>query len=132
ADPGACRLRDAIAAANTNAPVNGCFGGLAEAPDLIMFAVNGKINLGSELVPTGSVAIRGPGATKLTLSGQNASRIFNPGAGGDYTLSGLTIANGNGNGGGIVALFLSSLAVSECVFRNNVTSNNGGALVVQG
>jgi hypothetical protein len=56
--------------------VNGCAAGLAEAPELVTFSVNGTINLTSEPFATRSVAIRGPDASKLTLSGQGASRVF--------------------------------------------------------
>src|SRR5213075_2861232 len=97
-DPGKCTLRDAISAANTNVPVGeaGCPAGLATAPDLITFGVNGTIALGSSLVPTGSVAIRGPGASKLKIDGQGASRVFVFGSvpGGDYTLTGVAVENG--------------------------------------
>jgi len=49
-----------------------------------------------------NLTITGPGADQLTISGDNASRVFNI-TSGTVIISDLTIANGNkmGNGGGI-------------------------------
>ncbi len=137
ADPGKCRLRDAIVAANGNSAVNGCAAGLAEAPDLITFSVNGTIQLTSELLPVQSAAIRGPGASRLVLSGQGTTRVFDLGFSGsvlqgDYTLTGLTIANGNVDfGAGIQALGQHTVALSEVAMRGNLATSNGGALYTQ-
>ena len=51
-----------------------------------------------------NLTIQGPGANLLTISGNNASRIFNIQAGMTAGISGLTISNGNSasDGGGIV------------------------------
>jgi hypothetical protein len=134
ADVGKCRLRDAVAAANTNASVNGCSAGLSEAPDLITFSVNGTVNLTSQLALTSSAAVRGPGATRLTLSGQGTTRVFNFSTvpGGDYAITGLTIANGNANfGAGVEASSTHTTALSEVMLRNNLATSDGGALYAQ-
>lgn len=89
-----CTLRDAVTAAN-NVATN----------DVIQFntALNGQtIALGgNELVISnnGSLQINGLGANFLTISGQNASRIFRLTSGASVTILGLTITNGNGAGG---------------------------------
>src|ERR1700682_4522709 len=68
-DSGVGSLRAAIAAANAAAP----------GPNEIDFAagLHGTITLTSgELLITRSVTINGPGANKLSVSGNNASRVF--------------------------------------------------------
>ena len=80
ADSGAGTLRQAIATA---------------APgDTIDFAITGMIVLtNGELAINANLSIVGPGQTLLTISGNNASRVFNISAV-TVNLSGLTIANG--------------------------------------
>jgi hypothetical protein len=116
-------LRQALAAANANQ------GGT------IRFAngLAGTILLTSgELRITANVAIGGPGADTLTISGNNASRVFTiespPGGGpNEVTISGLTITGGfagdgavpPGKGGGIYVQG-TALTLSEVVIANNV------------
>ncbi|MGE3466345.1 MAG: CSLREA domain-containing protein, partial [Pyrinomonadaceae bacterium] len=83
-----CTLREAINR------VNAGFGG-----DTINFSVNGTITLTSgQLVVGKNVTINGPGASMLTVSGNNASRIFSISNGVAANISGLTLTNGNGVG----------------------------------
>ncbi len=124
-DPGKCTLRDAITAANTDAAAGGCPAGLATAPDLITFGVNGTILLGDQLEPTGSVAIRGPGASKLKIDGQGTTNVFVFGSvpGGDYTLTGVSVENGSDpedSTGGIYANPYRTISVAEALLRNNL------------
>ena len=75
---------------------------IAEAApgDTIDFAVTGTITLTSgELVIDKDLTIAGPGATNLTVSGNNASRVFHV-LGGVVAVSGLTTAEGNGGNNG--------------------------------
>src|SRR6516162_4900674 len=98
-DSGAGSLRAAVAIANA-----------AKTSDTIVFApsLNGQtITLTSgELLITSDVTIAGPGADKLTISGNHASRVFElnnkakthlP----QVSFSGMTISNGDGQIGGI-------------------------------
>ena len=74
------------------------------ANDTIVFAVSGTITLTSgELLVGTNLTITGPGPASLTVSGNNASRVFNISAGITVNLSNLTISSGNSqhNGGGI-------------------------------
>ncbi len=100
-DHGAVSLRDLIAQANASS-----------TPQTITFApgLTGTITLTlGELQITNSMTIDGPGANLLSISGNNASRVFEidstPSGLTNCTISGLTIMNGsNGSarfGGGI-------------------------------
>ena len=58
--------------------------------------LRGTITLTSgELLVTDSVTINGPGANQLSVSGNNASRVFEIAAGQNVTISGLTITHGS-------------------------------------
>ncbi len=114
--------------------------------DTIAFAVTGAITLaGGELAVTNSLAISGPGATNLAVSGNNGGRVFNIASNAVVTISDLTIRNGkaangaagaNGdtgqpgspggagsNGGGIYNA--GNLTLIRCVVRNNAAGNGG-------
>ncbi len=143
-----CDLREAIEAANTNTAVGQCPAGMAGPAmvDTITFApgVTGTITLmAGELAITEALTITGPGAQRLTISGNNASRIFSIGAGaGDVTLSELTIANGRGGvsrvegpgayyniakGGGILNNSTGTLTIHNSVITGNTASASGGS-----
>jgi predicted outer membrane repeat protein len=119
-DAGAGSLRQAL-------QDNGGLGG----GNTVVFSnsVVGTIALNSALSITADVAIAGPGASVLTISGGTVDRVFNI-TGGAVTLSGLTIANGHttGNGGGVFVGTSSPFTIQSCVFSNNSTANSGGAL----
>ncbi|WNZ24954.1 DUF4347 domain-containing protein [Leptolyngbya sp. NK1-12] len=129
---GVISLREAINAANA-----------LDGTDNIFFAVNGTITLGgSELTISSNLNIFGNGASLLTVSGNNASRVFDISSG-TVTFSGLTIANGNGagsNGGGINNA--GTLNLLNCTVRNNLDSDgafgfgggifNSGTLTITG
>jgi hypothetical protein len=80
---------------------------LASGDDTVAFAkgLHGAINLTSgELLVTNSVTINGPGAKKLSVSGNDASRVFELATGLNVTISDLTITHGAApdQGGGIL------------------------------
>src|SRR5262249_56919989 len=82
---------------------------------------------GGELDVTDDLAINGPGADRLTVSGNNVSRVFKVEASEEVKISGLTIAGGNAgteNGGGIDNF--GALTVSDVVFFGNSATNGGG------
>jgi hypothetical protein len=125
-DSGPGSLRAELAAANSGS-------------DTIVFAHNlhGTITLASELQIADSVTIDGPGANKVTVSGNNASRVFEVDAGFNASISGLTISHGYapGHGGGILNdgsnLTLSGDELTQnVVFETNspsdVTAHGGG------
>ena len=120
ADPGAddaqCTLREAITSANTDTASGGCVLEGSAGADTITFDLPdpSTISLNSEMLIADDLEISGPGASDLTISGNDTSRVFfvNPGAPGatsgppatgpSVAISNLTIANGlakGGNGG---------------------------------
>ncbi len=137
-DSGPGSLRAEITAANAN-----------PGADVIAFAhgVTGAIALTSgELSIADSVKIKGPGADQLTVSGSNASRVFEIATGFDVTISGLTISKGKAadQGGGILNNG-SNLTLSADALTNNVAfestfvtarggglRNLGGNLIISG
>ena len=79
-----------------------------------------------------NVTISGPGVSVITVSGNNASRVFHVQTGKTATISNLTIANGKANfGGGIYNL--GNLTISNCTFTNNYAQGGeGGAIDTEG
>ena len=126
-DSGAGSLRQAIETANTDA-----------AADTILFqsGLSGTITLTTgQLDITESVTITGPGAANLTVSGNNASRVFylyNSASNIAVGISGLTIANGNENIGAGLVNFDEDLVLDGVVIRNNTASGDGGGLWMDG
>jgi predicted outer membrane repeat protein len=126
-------LRDAIRNANLHA-----------GHDIIRFApsfanaqkvitlTTGQINI------TDDLTIEGPGANLLTVSGNNASRIFNiANAAINVDISGLKLTRGQVlgvNGGAIVVDVSSSLTLKNCVVSGNRAvggvGGDGGAVYV--
>jgi hypothetical protein len=123
-DSGAGSLRQAILDANAHA-----------GPNVIDFAhgLHGTITLTSgELAITKTLDIEGPGARRLTVSGNHASRVFDISAGGGggagarVTIAGMTMIDGLANGnspvlastGGAILNF-GSLTLSRDVLSNN-------------
>jgi hypothetical protein len=91
-------------------------------------SVVGSIVLSSGPVSTPlgeDLTIQGPGASVLTISGNNASSILTT-RGKQITISGLTFADGSSKGsGGAILSFATSLSVSDCVFNANHASTGG-------
>ena len=128
-------LRDAINTANGSV-----------ANDNIVFDSNlfsggpGTITLAGSALPTignasstGLLTISGPGASTLTISGDNgnASRnfnIFNIGSGADFTVSGVTVSGAKTTGnGGAFSSNSGILTVTDAVITNN-TANSGAGI----
>src|SRR5215207_6953290 len=125
ADPGdgicsnsECTLREALTA--------------AQSGEHIIFKSNlsGTIGLtAGELVIDKYLFIDGPGADKLAVNGQGASRVFRIVVGPGVTMSGLTITGGNaaGNGGGGLRVELGGrLTLIGMVVTGNSADKGGG------
>jgi parallel beta-helix repeat protein len=114
-----CRLRDAIAKAT--------------AGDTINFSVTGTITLNSgELSIDKNLTINGPGAAQLTVSGNNANRVFRTQLFTDVNLNGMTIANGSvsDSGGGIYNA--DTLTVTNCTLSGNSADDGAGIFSLGG
>ncbi|HEX8999155.1 MAG TPA: choice-of-anchor Q domain-containing protein, partial [Blastocatellia bacterium] len=126
ASNGICTLRAAIQEANA---LTAC------SPFTINFSVTGTISLTSALpnIIHPNLTISGPGANQLTVSGNNAVRVFtiNPGNL-NVTLSGLTVANGNiaTAGSGLLNQNTGTTTITNCAFNNNTSGIGtfGGAI----
>src|SRR5262249_28492212 len=124
-DTGNGSLRAEIAAANAHP------GG-----DEIDFAagLTGVITLTSgELLITDSVTINGPGASLLSVSGNNSSRVFEMTSGLDVTINDLTITHGFAldQGGGILNQG-SNLNLSPDVVSQNVVLGSSATTAARG
>ena len=130
ANNGPGSLRDTIAAAAPESVITFDPALTAGGPATITLTT-GQLSIAKNLT------INGPGAGLLTISGNNASRVFNITAG-DFAVSGLTIANAvvtnNPIGGGVSFIGIGSLTITECRIVNNVVTGGtalGGGLFVQ-
>ncbi len=100
--------------------------------DPTVFATPKTITLTSgQLKLSASQTVQGPGAGLLTVSGNNAFRVYQIDAGQTVTLSGMTITGGNGigttgsgKGGGIYNS--GTLNVADCRVTGNTTPTSEG------
>ncbi|MEA5602658.1 DUF4347 domain-containing protein [Nostoc sp. UHCC 0252] len=124
---GITTLREAINLANaTKGQDTITFGGVFNntTPDVITLT-SGQLTIND------NVTILGTGASQLTVSGNNASRVFEiSGVGTDAIVDGLTISNGND--GGLLINETTILSLTNSTVSNNTTSQNGGGIVNSG
>ncbi|MDF5707589.1 MAG: DUF4347 domain-containing protein [Nostoc sp. S4] len=131
ANNGITTLREAIKLANATAGNDTItFGGVfADAtPDTITLT-------SGQLTITDDITILGTGASKLTISGNHASRVFEiSGIGTDATIDGLKIVNGNSNshssysGGGILVDANTILNLTNSNVSGNTADSGGGGI----
>jgi CSLREA domain-containing protein len=132
-DDGDCSSREAIEAADTNAPVDRCKAGSATEEDAIHFSLGNKaqkIVLSSMLPPISDPAeltIDGQ-KVKITVSGNDAVRVFEVDSGAKLTLARLTVADGNAGdfGGGVLSD--GTLKVTNSTFSGNSATEAGGGI----
>lgn len=126
ADSGAGSLRAAIAAATPGSTIQ-------FASNL----ANQTITLSSgqiEIAPGKNITIDGSAASGLTISGNNASRIFFVNSNQDFptsvNLKNLALVNGytNDQGGAIRGEHKANISVENVNFNNNVADKGGGAI----
>ena len=124
-----CSLREAVAAANATAD-----------NDTVVFALPffsspRTITLsGTDIIMAnnGSLSIHGPGASRLTISGNNTSRIFTTSPSLAGTLSGVRLTAGNGVSSvqtGRAGAFYNNggnYTLSSVVISGNTAANGGG------
>lgn len=111
-----CSLRDAIGAANDGDTIT--FGSQFNIPTTITL-LQGQIHIAKNLT------IAGPGSAKLTISGNNAGRIFRISDGAIVSLSGMTLGDGriganiNDIYGGGIWITDSTLTLTNTTMSNN-------------
>lgn len=122
ADSGGGSLRQAILDANADPP----------GPHTIELdpAVIGTIVLESALPPLQvEMEVLGPGASVLTVSGDDSFRVFIVDAA--VTITGLTIADGSAlDGAGIIVLLGGELTISNSTLADNSAGARGGGILV--
>lgn len=128
-DSGAGSLRQAILDAN-NAPGADviAFSGAIfadQTPDTITLT-------SGQLVISDDLTVGGVGANLLTISGNNASRVFQINPNVNVTLADVTIANGRASDGAGVFNNGGSAALIQTNFINNVATNAGGGVLNTG
>jgi len=133
AGDGACSLREAIVAANTDAAHADCPAG--DGDDRIEIASPGTIVLGSSLpLLAEGVTVVGVGSSQSAIDGGGQFRIFAlPGpANGTHDrlrLDGLRITGGRGDSGGAASVGSDRLLeVVDCRLDGNLAEDFGGAL----
>jgi large repetitive protein len=134
--PGACTLRDALAASAAATGGNITFDATVfasantAAQNTITLGSSGTLNIPSNTTISGATS--GSGATLsnlVTVSGNNAYSVFNVASGVTGTaIANLVIANGNAEGGGIFNA--GGLNLTGCTFSANSmpTGSEGGAI----
>src|SRR5262245_44200850 len=118
-DSGPDSLRQAIQGANSN-----------PGPDVVQFApgLEGTVTLTSgQLSITDDLRIDGPGADRLVVSGNDASRVFQISSGVNVTIDGLTVTHGRADIGGGVWNDGGSLSLTNAVISHNQALGASGA-----
>src|SRR5262249_22781108 len=125
ADSGAGSLRQTILDANA-----------LPGADVIEFAPaarDGTITLtGGQLSITGDLTIDGPGADRLAVSGNDASRVFRIGSGVTAAIDDLTITHGHADNGGAIWNAGGSLSLSHVIVSQNQALGAQGNLAQGG
>ena len=142
-DSGPGSLRNALTEANgnTEADTINFDPGLFSTPRTITLTSGELVITRDDTVFNGDpgrlVTINGPGADRLTISGNNTSRVFFLSSHANVAMSGMTVRDGNGVGtvlnnegqsGGAMLAHLAYISLSGMTFRNNTVTNSGGAI----
>ncbi len=94
----------------------------------VTFSCSGTITLTAAIVIAADTTIDGSGQS-VTISGNNAVRVFYVNSGITLNLTGLIVANGMGfNGGGIYIANRGTLIVSNSTISNNSATSAGGGI----
>lgn len=123
-----CSLRDAVGQANTLFSSEGTGADIQFLSGLATAGAPGTITVGSVLPLEGAVNIAGPGASALTVSGNNASTVFGLSGPGDQALlANLTVTQGNTTTEGGCIYNAGSLTILDSVVSSCVSSTTGYA-----
>jgi hypothetical protein len=128
-----CTLEDAVTAANTHSPINGCAAGTGN--DEIVFIVSGTIQPDNTLTIgnlSEQLTIAGPASAGITIDGQFKIQIMNIVSDTSVELFNLTFEHGTSNFGGAIFAEANELLVEGCTFVDNVATLDGGAIFNDG
>jgi CSLREA domain-containing protein len=132
-----CSMREAIEAADTNTAVDECAAGSETENDAIHFALGKEatITLGSQQLPDitdpSGLTINGQKA-KITVSGNDAARVFFVGPGAEFNLRNLTVADGNSASGAGLRNNGGEVQVWNSTFSGNSADGLGGGIFNNG
>ena len=131
-----CSLREAIQAANTNAPFGGCPAGsgddtitLPSGTYILNLVGADDLNQSGDLDVRSNITINGAGAATTIVDGNATDRVLDMILGAAFSLSNITIRNGraNGTGGGInVPSNGATVTISNSVISGNTTTAANG------
>src|SRR5262245_9646669 len=128
-DAGPDSLRDCVDQANSTAGADDIvFGALFNVPQTITLTTG-------EIAITEDINIKGPGAGLLTVSGNNAGRVFNTSAAPGWSsiaVSGITLTGGLEFTGGAIYALDEGITLSGCVITGNKATLFGAAVAVEG
>jgi len=132
ATDGQCTLREALINANADNQSGSTDCAAGSGADTVVFSLTypAIITLTARLpMITWKVALVGPGADRLTLSGNGQSQILLVIPGGDLTVQGMTLSDGysNSSDGGAINNE-GQLTLANTFLTRNVSTNSGGAL----
>jgi hypothetical protein len=122
ADTGAGSLRQIVTDACDGATITFDTAGAFSTPQTITLTTG-------ELVVSKNLTIRAPAAAtnKVTISGNNASRVFHTNSGNTLSIIGLTITAGSATDGGAI-LNDGTLSVVNSTLSGNAATSDGGAI----
>ncbi len=124
-DSGAGSLRAAIAAASTTLDANVIkFDATAFAAPQTITLTSGQLEIASNLTLT----IDGTNANRLSISGNNTSRVFYVDLGAVLTINNLTITQGNAENGGGIFNYSGTLNLSNSTVSGNSSDFTAGGI----
>lgn len=137
ANNGACSLREAIIAANTDAAVDSCIAG-SGADTITLPAGTYTLSIdgtGEDLAATGDLdinadlAINGDGAASTIIEGDGNDRVFHVAWGFTLEMNNVTITKGDveGDGGGILNDG-GTLMLTDTTVNGNAATDDGGGI----
>jgi CSLREA domain-containing protein len=132
ADDGACSLREAITAANTDTASGAAAGECPAGSGSDVVTIPAMlILLTRALDVTSPMEVAGSGVAGTTVDGQRQGRVFEI-TGGPATLRGLTISGGAGPGGGGIFVRDATVEISDARITGNLAfgGSGGGGLDV--
>ena len=122
-----CTLRAAIGEANFNGQGDTIVFDPALSGTITLTL--GQLRIEDDTAATDDLSIQGPGAGKITVSGNDASRVFSVNPNVNATIGGLTIRDGSTpNGGGGIINGGTLELLNTTVSGNNAAGDDGGGI----